>query len=394
MGVVFALCLSAPAAWSQDQQVGARTKAMGGSYTAFEDDPISVWLNPAGISTQPDGMALAYQTYPVYEPRLTKNKQFATPAVMGWNDPALIPTFLGVVLQLGESDNPHAVGMSFSTPFRLKFFYTDTFSSPLTGTQDQSFYRFRAAYAHDFHLRAPGSEGFFTHVSVGLGADLTVTHWHLEQFAGDPATLPPPPQSVTFSEVGPGFGAGLLLGLYDNTRDLKVNVGVAYQSGVKYKFSVDPDFVPAFDWPSQGNAGFTFYLLEGAPLRLTTDIQWIAWNHAVSKSQIGTNKDNNFRDVYNYSVGVEYRIPVDRRTQLYPRAGFRYYSSPWRNPDDLPSIGFSTLAIDVKKAKFLIYSGGLGLSWSTENGRSRTVDIAFDYGGEAPGFAMSYTMEF
>jgi len=25
---------------------------MGGSYTAFEDDPVSIWLNPAGISTQ------------------------------------------------------------------------------------------------------------------------------------------------------------------------------------------------------------------------------------------------------------------------------------------------------------------------------------------------------
>ena len=31
--------LPSPAA-AQDQQVGARTKAMGGSYTAFEDDPV------------------------------------------------------------------------------------------------------------------------------------------------------------------------------------------------------------------------------------------------------------------------------------------------------------------------------------------------------------------
>ncbi len=30
------------AALAQDQQLGARTKAMGGSYTAFEDDPVSV----------------------------------------------------------------------------------------------------------------------------------------------------------------------------------------------------------------------------------------------------------------------------------------------------------------------------------------------------------------
>ena len=33
-----ALMLSSTAV-AQDQQLGARTKAMGGSYTAFEDDP-------------------------------------------------------------------------------------------------------------------------------------------------------------------------------------------------------------------------------------------------------------------------------------------------------------------------------------------------------------------
>ncbi len=34
---------------AQDQQMGARTKGMGGSYTAFEDDPVSVFLNPASL---------------------------------------------------------------------------------------------------------------------------------------------------------------------------------------------------------------------------------------------------------------------------------------------------------------------------------------------------------
>src|SRR5258706_13562532 len=57
------LLAMAASAWAQDQQIGARTKGMGGSYTAFEDDPISVWLNPAGIATQPDQMSLCYQTY-------------------------------------------------------------------------------------------------------------------------------------------------------------------------------------------------------------------------------------------------------------------------------------------------------------------------------------------
>ena len=49
--VLFVLVLATGAS-AQDFQVGARTKGMGGSYTAFEDDPTSIWLNPAGIATQ------------------------------------------------------------------------------------------------------------------------------------------------------------------------------------------------------------------------------------------------------------------------------------------------------------------------------------------------------
>ncbi|HXX93872.1 MAG TPA: hypothetical protein VEN81_09575, partial [Planctomycetota bacterium] len=59
-------------AWAQDQQLGARTKAMGGSYTAFEDDPVSVWLNPAGIATQLTSASIAYQTYTTYPLHETK----------------------------------------------------------------------------------------------------------------------------------------------------------------------------------------------------------------------------------------------------------------------------------------------------------------------------------
>ena len=65
-GVIATILFSLPAA-AQDQQIGARTKAMGGSYTAFEDDPVSVWLNPAGIATQQDQFGLSYQTYTGYQ---------------------------------------------------------------------------------------------------------------------------------------------------------------------------------------------------------------------------------------------------------------------------------------------------------------------------------------
>src|SRR5438552_4596855 len=90
---LFALATTASA---QDQQLGARTKAMGGSYTAFEDDPVSVWLNPAGIATQNTSGAIAYQTYTTYP--LHENKApmsstvgFSAGAETTFIDPAFIP---------------------------------------------------------------------------------------------------------------------------------------------------------------------------------------------------------------------------------------------------------------------------------------------------------------
>ncbi|HYE99820.1 MAG TPA: hypothetical protein VEJ18_12960, partial [Planctomycetota bacterium] len=90
MNVCLAILAVLPAA-AQDQQLGARTKAMGGSYTAFEDDPVSIWLNPAGIATQPHALSLVYQTYPTYEielaPSLFGGEDPRGQARMGWNDP-------------------------------------------------------------------------------------------------------------------------------------------------------------------------------------------------------------------------------------------------------------------------------------------------------------------
>src|SRR5438477_13103381 len=91
------LALAATAA-AQDQQLGARTKAMGGSYTAFEDDPVSVWLNPAGIATQPNSAAISYQTYTTYP--LHRDKVSGSSATTAsaeaettFVDPAFIPSY-------------------------------------------------------------------------------------------------------------------------------------------------------------------------------------------------------------------------------------------------------------------------------------------------------------
>src|SRR2546428_11246870 len=102
------LLLASVGAYAQARQVGARTKAMGGSYTAFEDDPVSVWLNPAGIATQNTSGAIAYQTYTTYP--LHENKApmsntvgFSAGAETTFVDPAFIPSYLGFVFHLGAA---------------------------------------------------------------------------------------------------------------------------------------------------------------------------------------------------------------------------------------------------------------------------------------------------
>src|SRR4026208_498462 len=106
---LFALATTAAA---QDQQLGARTKAMGGSYTAFEDDPVSAWLNPARIATQPAQPSIAHPTYTAYPkgrergPGDTVNFTVKPSTIMG--DPALLPSYIGFVFQAGDGDSPLA----------------------------------------------------------------------------------------------------------------------------------------------------------------------------------------------------------------------------------------------------------------------------------------------
>lgn len=83
----------------------------------------------------------------------------------------------------------------------MKYLYDNTFDTPLQEMLDQTFCQFRAAYAHDFHLRT-GNNGFITHCCVGGGLEFSMTHWHLEQLASDPALTPPPPRSLTHGVIG------------------------------------------------------------------------------------------------------------------------------------------------------------------------------------------------
>jgi len=373
---------------AQDQQLGARAKSMGGSYTAFEDDPVSVWLNPSGIATQTDQLAVAYQTYTAYPRGQTRGPadtiNFSVKAATILGDPALLPSYIGFVFQLGDS---LAVGACYARPYLLDYAMdqvkdpNQTQFSPSSEVQED-LSRFRVAGAKDFRIRDANDPGFFTHFSIGLGLDLGYERWHFTGLG----------QDTTNSAAAPGFGAGALLGLYDDYGSFKVNFGIAYTSSIRYDFKISPDILPAFDMPQQVNAGFTFYLLEGTPLRATVDGQWIQWKTTAQRPLFDTFRG--FRDAYNVSMGVEYRIKLTDRVSLYPRMGYRRFEAPWNDPSNLPMTGPFRLVLDTKASTFNIVTYGLGVSWSSDVGKLRSLEIGGDAGGDAPNFAIGINFEF
>jgi long-subunit fatty acid transport protein len=385
---LFALAATAAA---QDQQLGARTKAMGGSYTAFEDDPVSVWLNPAGIATQPDQLSIAYQTYTAYPKGRERGPgdtvEFTVKPVTIMGDPALLPSYIGFVFQVGDAASPLAIGICYAQPYLIDY-AMDQVKDPNQPTfvpeaeVQQVFGRFRVSVAKDFRIQDVGTPGFFTHVSGGVGIDLGYERWHFSGLGED----------TTTSNIGFGFGLGGLLGVYDDYDQFKVNFGVAYTSAINYDFRIDPSILPAFDMPQQLNVGATFYLLKGTPLRVTIDFQWIDWSATAQRPQFSNFKG--FQDAKNYSMGVEYRVKVTDKISLYPRLGYRRFDAPWSSADNLPMTGPFRLVLDTKAQAFNLVTYGAGISWTTESGKVRSVDIAGDAGGDAINMAVGLTLEF
>ncbi len=387
--IALVVLLSATAR-AQDQQLGARTKGMGGSYTAFEDDPVSIWLNPAGIATQPHQLAVAYQTYTTYPLR----RELTGPGTLEitgepettFVDPAFIPSYLGLVFQVGSADSPMAVGVCYARPYHLNYSF-DRLEDPAKTVftadtnMEQSLGRFRVAFAKDFRLRAQGETGFFTRFTAGAGLDVGYESWKFESET----------ESITDTSTALGFGAGLLFSVYDNTDSFKVNLGLAYQSPIRWDFSNDPRVFPVFDMPEQINLGVTGYFLEGMPLRVTADLQSVAWSGTAEEPAFTGRKE--FEDALNYSVGLEYRIRATEKFSLYPRAGYRRFNAPWEDEDDLPMTGNHLLLLDTKASSFNIVTVGLGVSFPDDRGRLWAIDLGADFGGDSFNVAIGFTYE-
>jgi hypothetical protein len=92
---------------------------------------------------------------------------------------------------------------------------------------------------------------------------------------------------------------------------------------------------------------------------------------------------------------MEYRFKASEKLTLYPRLGVRRYQAPWsaENAMELPAIGYQRLFISTKDTDFIVGSIGLGLGWSSVEGKARSFDLGWDIGADAPGFGASYNME-
>lgn len=364
---------------------------MGGVGSAFEDDPLSVWVNPAGIATQPAGVSLQYQSFTVYgdDDKLDPNRRVS--ARLGWNEPWAVPALFGIVIPIGTEDRPQSLGLCLVSPLYLKLvFDAPDDVSPNVWSTEQTFTRVRLAYGRDFRFKAVGEEGWLHHLAVGFGADIAFTTFDATDLALG--------VSSGRSRSDFGGGLGLLLGLYDNTRDLKVNLGVAYQSAVQFEVSdlvtQDPREAPALNWPDQLQLGFQVFLLEGLPLRIAAEIQMVGWRDAAPKSELPGVPD--FSRSINGSIGAEVRLALSPSTTLFPRMGVRFYDPPWDSSDrsKQPATGEWQLSIATRRDRFVILSLGAGIALSTAGGAVISVDGAFEYGGDSPGVSLGVVVGF
>jgi hypothetical protein len=368
---------------AQDFQVGSRAKGMGGSYTAFEDDPVSIWLNPAGIARQNSLTAcIHYQTFTQFEVERDQGFTGTTGRPeAGMTDPPIIPSFAGVITPFGSAGN-HSLAFALVRPFENRLVY-DFPAAPAQSAQvDQQFWRFRLAYGFDAKL---GEEAvWFPHVSFGMAFDIAYSRFSFKSFSALGIVI----DDIADTNTIPGGGAGILLGVYDDRDSFRLDIGAAYQSRVDFSFQQNEAVFASWDWPDMLNAGFTIYLF-GQVLKLTADVQWIGWGLATQDSTMPGVPS--LESSLNFSVGVEYEIYLGGNIWIMPRAGFRSYDAPWSDPSNLPAISQTRLNIATKKGRFSIFTAGFGFRWQVPGGNFRGVDVGVELLGDVTNYSVGYT---
>jgi hypothetical protein len=380
-----ALLAAASTSWAQDFQVGSRAKGMGGSYTAFEDDPVSIWLNPAGIARQETRAAVQYQTFTQYE--LEREGQFVGTqgkAESGLTDPPAIPAFAGLIVPFsGKTD--HAFAIALVRPFENRLTYDFPAPPAVVAQTDQQFWRFRFAYALDFKLSKESN--WFPHLSLGAAVDVGYTRYAFRSYSSSGVVI----DDIADTNTRVGWGAGALTSVYDDRDWLRFDVGVAYQSAINFDLQQDEATFASWDWPAMFNGGFTLYLFSQR-VKLTADVQWIGWDHATADSEDPLSPS--FEDSLNYSAGLEVELELAKEIWLLPRVGYRLYDAPWDDPNNLPSIALTKLNIVTEDEKFNLFTFGFGIRWKTEQGRFRGFDAGVELGADVTNYSLGIIYDF
>jgi long-subunit fatty acid transport protein len=354
---------------------------MGGSYSSFDEDPVSIWLNPAGIAGGPSRLAVDYQTFTQYEIQDTGLSlgSIGQPET-GLLDPPIIPSFLGFMTPIHASETDFLqFGVAMIRPFQNRLTYVNGATRIQT---EQQFSRFRFAGAYE--NRSAEGQGFLHSFAVGIGLDVGFSAYEENDEAG---ALDRRDTDTRF-----GFGAGFQVGVYTNQENFQIDFGVAYQSSVDFTFQIDDQFFPVWDWPDMVSGGFTVKLLDRMDLRLTFDVQFIRWDAATKNDQTGAGQ--NFQDALNWSFGVEYYVRITETVSLLPRAGVRIYDAPWDNTALLPAIGLNVLSIATQQERFVLLTLGFSVQWVDEGNRVRAFDVGAEFLGDAPNFSFGYRHDF
>jgi hypothetical protein len=198
------------------------------------------------------------------------------------------------------------------------------------------------------------------------------------------------------TEFGAGFG--FLLGVFDNTRNLKINIGGSYQTSIGFDLSIpvtdaDRD-APVLNWPDQVQLGALIYLLDGLPLRISAEVQFVDWKNAGPPSDLPD--VGRFTRSTVTSVGAEYRISLSPKTLIYPRMGVRFYDAPWltRDQNRLPAFEEWQLRITTRAERFTVFCLGFGLSFLGEGGGATIFNVSFEIGADAPNAALGVVVVF
>jgi hypothetical protein len=318
------------------------------------------------------------------------------------HDPQFEPSFLGLVVSLGDEELSHAFSFGYVSPINMQLYWMVNVGAPTVvgAISEQQSSRFRFSYAVDLKL-ADDQKGWFTHIAVGGGIDWgsTVAKVTIE----DPTTLPPLLYEVSDRESRFGFGVGFLLTLYDNGDGLSVDLGASYNSELDFEFNVPttgPLSAPFMAWPAEWSAGIALYISR---LKLTAAYQAVLWEDAAAPTTLGASFAG-FQDASSMSFGLEYALHVNDEVTAFLRVGARQYDAPW-DEDTLMgwtdastvlpvSVDQFALSIEPDDEEYTMGTVGAGIYWTVEGGKLRGFDFGLEFGGDKVTLAVGYVHEF